>query len=263
MFTNRRVPGPHRLPKLFNTELKLKDAVKYLGVILDSKLLWNKHLDYKLNKSTIAFYQCKKMLGNKWGLSPKITMWLYTAVIRPMLTYGALVWWTRTELRTTITKLARFQRLALSATSGSMKTTPTAAIEVALQTTPLDLFIQQEATMAAIRLMHLGLWGKNHHSPHTSILDRAIGHEPLIAAPCDRTHNKYIFNKRYKITMREEEQDHSPANELRIYTDGSKTREGSGAGVFSLDLNIKIQIPLGIHSSIFQCECCSSSAGAK
>ncbi|XP_059048817.1 cell adhesion molecule Dscam2-like, partial [Achroia grisella] len=83
MFTNKRAPGTFNLPKLFNTELKLKEDVKYLGVILDSKLLWNKHLDHKINKSTIAFYQCRKM--HKWGVSPKITLWLYTSVIRPML----------------------------------------------------------------------------------------------------------------------------------------------------------------------------------
>ncbi|CAF4919851.1 unnamed protein product [Pieris macdunnoughi] len=158
LFTNRRVLGPYKLPKLFNTELILKNEIKYLGVILDSKLLWNKHLEHKLNKATIAFYQCKKMLGVKWGLSPKITLWIYTAIIRPMLAYGALVWWPRTELQTAITKLGRFQRLALSAASGCMKTTPTAAMEMALQILPLDLHIQQEAALAAIRLM----WIKGH-----------------------------------------------------------------------------------------------------
>lgn len=30
---------------------------------------------------------------------------------------------------------------------------------------------------------------------------------------------------------------------------------GTGAGVYSLDLNIKMSLPLGKHSSIFQCEC--------
>lgn len=59
-FTNRRVPGLFKLAKVFNTELKLKDVVKYLDVILDSKLLWNNHLDYKYDKSTIAFYHAKR-----------------------------------------------------------------------------------------------------------------------------------------------------------------------------------------------------------
>lgn len=262
MFTNKRVLGPHILPKLFNSELTLKEEVKYLGVVLDSKLLWNKHLDHKLNKCTIAFYQCKKMIGNKWGLSPKITLWLYTAVIRPMLAYGALVWWTRTELSTTANKLQRFQRLACSAITGCMKTTPTAAMEIALQLTPLDLYIQQEATLAAIRLMHLGIWGKNHSSPHTNILDRAIECQPLIAAPCDRTLNKPMFNKKYNIQTIEEERDQSGAHEVRIYTDGSKTQSGSGAGVHSLDLNINFHISLGAHSSIFQCECVALTEAA-
>ncbi|CAF4826717.1 unnamed protein product [Pieris macdunnoughi] len=263
LFTNRRVLGPYKLPKLFNTKLILKYEIKYLGVILDSKLLWNKHLEHKLNKATIAFYQCKKMLGVKWGLSPKITLWIYTAIIRPMLAYGALVWWPRTELQTAITKLGRFQRLALSAASGCMKTTPTAAMEMALQILPLDLHIQQEAALAAIRLMVLDLWGKNHYSAHTAILNRAIEYQPLIAAPCDRITNQLIFNRKYLIQLREEEHDRSTVNELRIYTDGSKTGSGSGAGIFSLDLNINIHLPLGTQSTIFQCECVALTEAAR
>ncbi|XP_059062726.1 uncharacterized protein LOC131855467 [Achroia grisella] len=263
MFTNKRAPGIFRTPKLFNTDLSLKEEVKYLGVILDSKLLWNKHLDHKINKSTIAFYQCRKMLGNKWGITPKITLWLYTAVIRPMLVYGALVWWTRSKLTTTVNKLRSFQRLACSSITGCMKTTPTTAIEIALNITPLDLFIQQEAAIAAIRLYHLGLWGKNHNSSHTHILNQAIEHEPLIAAPCDRTQTYHSFNRKYQIQMKQEEQDQSAVNELRIYTDGSKTQNGSGAGAHSLDLNMNLYIPLGPHSSIFQCECVALTEAAR
>lgn len=55
LFTNKRNLGNLKLPKLFNTELKLSPTVKYLGVILDSKLNWNCHLDSKLKKaSTLA-----------------------------------------------------------------------------------------------------------------------------------------------------------------------------------------------------------------
>ncbi|CAH4034908.1 unnamed protein product [Pieris brassicae] len=180
-----------------------------------------------------------------------------------MLAYGALVWWPRSELQMAITKLGRFQRLALSATSGCMRTTPTAAMEIALQILPLDLHIQQEAALAAIRLMVLDLWGKNHYSSHTVILNRAIEYQPLIAAPCDRITNQLIFNKKYLIQLREEEQDQSPLNELRIYTDGSKTGCGSGAGIFSFDLNINIHLPLGTQSTIFQCECVALTEAAR
>ncbi|KAL0829761.1 hypothetical protein ABMA28_003248 [Loxostege sticticalis] len=201
------------------------------------------------------------MLGKTWGLSPRITRWLYTAVIRPTLTYGALVWWTRTELTTTKTKLQRFQRLACSAITGCMKTTPTEALELLLDLRPLDLLIKQEAMMGAIRLLNLGLWG-NTRSHHASILDRATSEQPLLLAPNDRTPNKYLTQKLYKIQPFETGGDHSGIEEVRIYTDGSKTEKGTGAGVHSLDLNINISMSLGIHSSIFQCECVAINVAA-
>ncbi|CAB3243886.1 unnamed protein product [Arctia plantaginis] len=254
MFTNKRSLGNLRLPKLFGTQLTLTKEVKYLGVILDSKLLWNKHLDEKLNKACIIFCQCKRLLGKSWGLSPKITLWLYRTVIRPIITYGAVVWWQRTELSTVINKLQQFQRLPCSAVTGCMRTTPTAALEVALGLPPLDLFIQQEAAMAIIRLKHLGLWHKREGS-HSKLWDQLVEYEPLIAAPCDRIPKHHIFTRRYYIQIHGNDRDQSGINEVRIYTDGSKTRSGTGAGVFSQDLNINISLALGQHSSIFQCEC--------
>lgn len=116
--------------------------------------------------------------------------------------------------------------------------------------------------MAAIRLKHLNLWGVSS-SPHTTIMERAIALEPLIAAPCDKIPKQHIFEKHYRIQTHEDQRDQSGCNEVRVYTDGSKTEQGTGAGVHSLDLNINISITLGAHSSIFQCECVAITEAAK
>jgi hypothetical protein len=39
--------------------LELQNQVKCLGVILDSKLNSNSHIDYWLQKTTIALWQCR------------------------------------------------------------------------------------------------------------------------------------------------------------------------------------------------------------
>jgi hypothetical protein len=44
----------------FGRELQLKNQVKYLRVILDEKLNWNSHIDYRMQKATIAFWQCRE-----------------------------------------------------------------------------------------------------------------------------------------------------------------------------------------------------------
>ena len=81
----------------YGKELILSTQVKYLGVILDPKLNWQLHLDAKCNKAIVSFYQLRGSIGKTCGITPKITRSMYTAVIRPSLSYASLVWWPRVD----------------------------------------------------------------------------------------------------------------------------------------------------------------------
>jgi hypothetical protein len=59
-------------PILFETELQLKNQVKYLGVILDEILNWNSHIDHRMQKATISFWQCRRAIGKTCGLKAKV-----------------------------------------------------------------------------------------------------------------------------------------------------------------------------------------------
>jgi hypothetical protein len=78
--------------------------------------------------------------------------WLYTRVIRPFILYGALVWWPKVIHKNTKTQIGRIQRMACLAIMGAMKSTPTAAMEMLLNLTPLNLLIMAEVRMALYRL---------------------------------------------------------------------------------------------------------------
>lgn len=71
--------------------LRYSDEVKYLGIYLDRKLTWMKHAEYATNKATRALWACRGLFGKTWGLSPNMVYWLYTTVIRPVLTYARVV----------------------------------------------------------------------------------------------------------------------------------------------------------------------------
>ena len=67
-FTNRRKSegiGPFIL---HGKELKMLDEVKYLGLILDSKLNWNQHLQKIIRKAQTTFAVVRRVCGKKWGL---------------------------------------------------------------------------------------------------------------------------------------------------------------------------------------------------
>jgi hypothetical protein len=76
--------------------------------------------------------------------------WLYTRVLRPSIFHAALVWWPKFKQKSTKTQLGRIQRMTCLAIA--MNSTPTAAMEVLLNLTPLDLLIMAEARMALCRL---------------------------------------------------------------------------------------------------------------
>ena len=128
------------------------EEVKYLGVILDSKLNWNQHLQKIIRKAQTTSAVVRSICGEKWSLRPNMVHWLYTRVIRPSIFHGALVWWSKVMQKTTKIQLGRIQRMACLAITGAMKSTPTAAMEVLLNLTLLDLLILAEARMALYRL---------------------------------------------------------------------------------------------------------------
>jgi len=56
-------------PKIGETRLTPKTQVKYLGIVLDSKLAWRPNKVERVKKATVALYASKKVLSGTWGLS--------------------------------------------------------------------------------------------------------------------------------------------------------------------------------------------------
>jgi hypothetical protein len=72
LFTNKRKIGGFYNPRLFGSELRMMDQVKYLGVILDKELDWKAFLEYRMRKACIAYWKCRHAVGKTWRLSPKV-----------------------------------------------------------------------------------------------------------------------------------------------------------------------------------------------
>jgi hypothetical protein len=91
--TNRRKLEGLGPINLHGKDLKMLNKVKYLRVILGSRLTWNQHLQKIIRKTQTTFALIRHTCGRKWGLRHDMVHWLYTRVIRSFILYGAMVWW--------------------------------------------------------------------------------------------------------------------------------------------------------------------------
>jgi hypothetical protein len=111
-FTRKREIKGLKEPSLFSKRIQLSSEVKYLGITLYKGLTWKKQLDNAINKAYKAFWTCRGTFGKTWGLKPKVVNWIYTAVVRPIITYAATIWLPRVKLKTSQAELRKLQRIA-------------------------------------------------------------------------------------------------------------------------------------------------------
>ncbi len=151
IFTRKRLNtlGLRRLC-MANRDLSYSDTVKYLGVLLDSKLTFGSHIREKVKKATRLLYCFKTSVGQLWGPSLYLMRWVLTGIVLPKITYGAMVW--ANKAANYKKHLDRVQRLGLLAMAHVCHSTPTAGLEVILGVMPLDLHTQCVAAWVAYRV---------------------------------------------------------------------------------------------------------------
>ena len=132
-------------PLLLNqTPLDWHPQVKYLGVILDHRLKWIANLKEKTTKAIRLLFRYKQIVGKEFGPQPKYMRWMYTGIVRPALTYGAVVWWQKSYDATHIKRFTKISRLALLTFGSAQKGTPTIGMEAIGYLPPMDLFLEGE-----------------------------------------------------------------------------------------------------------------------
>ena len=87
----------------------------------------------QIKKANMLLNRTRTIIGREWGLDPERALWIYTAIARPKVTYGALVWAHGLDI-TLANKLKQMQRKILVAISGVLRSSPTDAMEAGIQT---------------------------------------------------------------------------------------------------------------------------------
>lgn len=110
-------------------QLELSKQVNNSRVIRDQKLNWGPQITRVIDtgKQTLRMY--RRVDGQTLSLNSKIMLWLYTAVVRPAFTNGAIVWWPRIKVQMGATKLTSVQRLVCFAMKANLCSTPKASFD--------------------------------------------------------------------------------------------------------------------------------------
>lgn len=108
-FTLKRKTCP--IVTLHGSPLPQKEEVKYLGIHLDNKLTWAKHIWYKRLQLGLTYRKMLWLLGRHSQLKLENKLLLYKAILKPIWTYGIQLWGSAAD--SNIIKIQRFQSKVL------------------------------------------------------------------------------------------------------------------------------------------------------
>ena len=200
-------------------QIDYSPSVKYLGVTIDSNLKFTEHVKNKCKRATRMFMAARSLIGKLVGLSPLATKWIFDAILRPILLYGAGVWAHR--IPKNFRPLIRLHRLILMGMGHFLPSTPTLGLQIMLGFPPLDLLAKEEAAKAFLRVSgrsHTRWDGIGHGSKRGHVFLSKTEWGDL-----DRIPAVYIWKDRPSLDV-DSLTDGSPYVEEGIicYTDGSK-----------------------------------------
>ena len=215
---------PKKEYRLFwgNDVIQRKDSTVYLGVQIMDNLNWTQHLKQKQAKAKDLMVQINQSLGKTWGPSPRHTLWAYTSVIRPKLTYACHIWAHAIPHRLLDNLSRQIQRWALTKLGPIREHTPTAGLEIVTHTPPLTNVMSEIAMKTIIRFTNIKfeiLPALRGHLRHWQL---KVNRLQLNLNNCDRMvkisgpdFNNYEENTSQQAQEGEEDT-------AFVYTDGSK-----------------------------------------
>jgi hypothetical protein len=135
------------------------ESARFLGVWLDRKLRWGRHLKEVKKKLVTQKLALTRLAASVWGCSLVQAREIYTKVIRACIAYGAPAWHQggADGPKGLARKLTPSQNDCLRIVAGAYKATPSRHLEVETATPPLDLYLSKRVTDFELRLQVSGL----------------------------------------------------------------------------------------------------------
>jgi ribonuclease HI len=210
--------------KIQHKEISRVQKHKYLGVIINQNFSPKEHIQSLRDKSRNLSLKLAQIYKKNWGISNINAKRIYLGVIEPILTYGATAWYDGTVRMDSI--LASAQRAPLLRICNTFKTVSTEALQILSGILPIDLKIRE---MIAYR----------------TYMKNGKYDVPLIA----NYHPGILLIEKTDLIPNYGSQN--------IFTDGSKTEQGSGSAMIHLNkmtIAHTVKTRLSCNTDNFICE---------
>jgi len=132
--------------------IKVENKAKFLGLIFDSRLTWNDHIKYTVDKCNKRLNLMRAVAGNAWGASKKTLLLIYRSLIRSIIEYGSIAYDSAADRIKR--KLDMVHHKALRIACGAFPSTPVAALEVECGELPLALRRSQAQHKYALKVIN-------------------------------------------------------------------------------------------------------------
>lgn len=149
-FTTRKDTCPP--VKLNGIELSQSNEAKYLGIHLDRKLTWRKHIFTKRKALGLKLRTMYWLLGSQSQLKLHNKLLLYKSILKPIWTYGIQLW--GTAANSNIEILQRFQSKLLRIISNAPFYVTNAQLHRDLKINTINDEIKAHSTRYQFRIQH-------------------------------------------------------------------------------------------------------------
>lgn len=129
------------------TVIQMKEDIKILGLIIDRKLTFHKHVSHVCQKATNIYKQLCRAAKISWGLNPEIIRTMYVAVVEPIIMYAASAWAGETNKISIQKQLNAVQRGFAQKIIRSYRTVSLNSALVLSGLLPLDMRVREAAQL--------------------------------------------------------------------------------------------------------------------
>jgi hypothetical protein len=169
VFTCKRKIKINQPLEINNCPLKMEKKVKFLGMLFDSKLTWNDHVNYIVDKCKSRLNLMRSLTGTAWGSSKRCLMTIYRVLVRSLLDYGAIA--LDSALISAKKKLDTVQCKALRICCGAMTGTPLSALQIECGEMPLEIRRHKQMLQYAVKIK-----SSKQHPASTVLTDHWTNH---------------------------------------------------------------------------------------